>query len=273
MEGPTPVSALIHAATMVNAGVYLVARTSPIFAHAPGALVVVGGDRHLHGDPRRVDRDDPDRHQAGPRLLDAEPARLHVRGARRRRVHRGDLPPDHPRLLQGPAVPRLGLRDPRGPRGAGHAPDGRPGEEDPDHLRDDADRVAGDRRDPAAGRLLQQGRDPRRGVQAGLPVDLGDRAVRGPADRVLHVPAHGPHVLGQEPRRPPRRAEHPRVAAGDDLAADHPRDPVDLRWASSWACRSGPGSSASGWRRSSSRRRSRWATRRPRSSCSASTAR
>ena len=41
MEGPTPVSALIHAATMVNAGVYLVARTSPIFAHAPEALVIV----------------------------------------------------------------------------------------------------------------------------------------------------------------------------------------------------------------------------------------
>jgi len=43
MEGPTPVSALIHAATMVNAGVYLVARTNPIFAHAPSALVIVAG--------------------------------------------------------------------------------------------------------------------------------------------------------------------------------------------------------------------------------------
>jgi NADH-quinone oxidoreductase subunit L len=43
MEGPTPVSALIHAATMVNAGVYLVARTNPIFAQAPEALVVVAG--------------------------------------------------------------------------------------------------------------------------------------------------------------------------------------------------------------------------------------
>jgi NADH-quinone oxidoreductase subunit L len=41
MEGPTPVSALIHAATMVNAGVYLVARTNPIFASAPSALVIV----------------------------------------------------------------------------------------------------------------------------------------------------------------------------------------------------------------------------------------
>src|SRR5262245_44680321 len=41
MEGPTPVSALIHAATMVNAGVYLVARTNPIYASSTNALVIV----------------------------------------------------------------------------------------------------------------------------------------------------------------------------------------------------------------------------------------
>ncbi|MGA0531578.1 NADH-quinone oxidoreductase subunit L [Hansschlegelia sp. KR7-227] len=41
MEGPTPVSALIHAATMVTAGVFLVARMSPIYEHAPDALAVV----------------------------------------------------------------------------------------------------------------------------------------------------------------------------------------------------------------------------------------
>ena len=41
MEGPTPVSALIHAATMVTAGVFMVARLSPLFEHAPLALEVV----------------------------------------------------------------------------------------------------------------------------------------------------------------------------------------------------------------------------------------
>src|SRR6202453_1526906 len=41
MEGPTPVSALIHAATMVTAGVYMVARMNPLFSRAPIALFVV----------------------------------------------------------------------------------------------------------------------------------------------------------------------------------------------------------------------------------------
>ena len=41
MEGPTPVSALIHAATMVTAGVFLVARMSPLYEYAPDALMVV----------------------------------------------------------------------------------------------------------------------------------------------------------------------------------------------------------------------------------------
>ena len=88
MEGPTPVSALIHAATMVTAGVYLIVRSAPIFNLSPNArlaVTVVGAATLLFGAIIGCAKDDIKKALAG---LDDEPDRLHDpgRGARARRA-------------------------------------------------------------------------------------------------------------------------------------------------------------------------------------------
>ena len=161
MEGPTPVSALIHAATMVTAGVYLLHRTAWLFALTPDVLLIVawiGAFTALLAAVLACVQDDIKRvlaystvSQLGY-MMAAIGAGVSAAGL---------LPSADARPVQGAALPRRGRRDPR--RGSNDlSAHGRAGTQDAA----DGPRLHGRHavagRHPALRRLPVEGRDPRR---------------------------------------------------------------------------------------------------------------
>ena len=235
MAGPTPVSALIHAATMVTAGVYLMTRVNPILAQAydwvPDVIAWVGVLTALFAATIAVAQNDIKKVLAYSTVSQLGYMFLAVGVGRLRGRH---LPHGHPRLLQGAALPRLRLGDPRHARRAGHAPHGR--------------RCASSCRSPRvtfivgwlaiAGvppvrRLLVEGRDPalRLGRQPGA---VGRRPRHRPAHRLLHEPPGVPGLLRRGALQARSRTGHEpvapaRVAVDDDAAARRARRPRHRR--------------------------------------------
>jgi hypothetical protein len=146
MEGPTPVSALIHAATMVAAGVYMVAPAVHDLLH-PGLepkvasagrcfltpltwVAVIGLITALMAATIGVVQSDIKRVLAYSTI--SQLGFMMVAMGMGVGDGRRDVPPAHPRLLQGPALPGLRQRHPLLLRGAEHVGDGRPGQEGAD---------------------------------------------------------------------------------------------------------------------------------------------
>ena len=143
------------------------------------------------------------------------------------RVDRGDLPPHDPRLLQGPAVPGLGIGDPRGPRGAGHEPHGRAcggrSRSPTGRCSSARSRSRASRRSPASSRRTRSSADAYKNGSywiwaIGLTVAVMTAFYMW---RLMGKTFYGPsHV---DPAVEPKIHES---AVADDAAADPARDPV-----------------------------------------------
>ena len=206
MEGPTPVSALIHAATMVNAGVYFVARANPIFAEAPQAMIVVaavGIFTAILAASIAFTQRDIKRVLAystlsqlgymfaglGVGAFVAAIFHLMTHGFFKGLLFLGSGSVIHA-VHEEQDMNKMGALWRKIPI---------------THWTMLIGSIA-HRRHPATGRLLEQGRDPGRGLQERLRVGLDHRHRRGRDDRLLHVPVDGQDVLRREPRRPAGRA-------------------------------------------------------------------
>ena len=244
MEGPTPVSALIHAATMVTAGVYLIVRSNPIFNDSPTAqlaVTVVGAVTLLFGAVIGCAKDDIKKALAGSTMSQIGymtlAAGLGPAGYAFAIAHL---------LAHGFFKAGLFL-------GAGSVMHGMDDEVDmrrygglrkllPITYVTFGTRLPGHHRHPAVLRVLYQGQHHRRGLGEGRHLRVGPGGLRDHRrrhHRVLHVPGHAddllrPEALGRE-RRARRRRRAPRregaartaparVPARDDRADDPARD-------------------------------------------------
>ena len=162
MEGPTPVSALIHAATMVAAGVYMLCRVFFLLNRFGAAGDCLGG--RVHRAAGRGHCRPAKRHQTHPGLFDAVATWLHGHGGGVERADCGDVSSDHSRLFQGAAVSRRGLRHPRAASRTEHLEDGRVEKENARDLLDVHGGHAGLVRCDVFQRILQQRQHPGAGV-------------------------------------------------------------------------------------------------------------
>ena len=143
MEGPTPISALIHAATMVTAGIFMVARMSPLFELSDAALsfvMVIGAITAFFMGILGIVQNDIKRVVAYSTLSQLGYMTVALGASA---YAAGDLPPDDACVLQGAAVPGGRLGDHRHAPRAGHPQHGRAVEEDAGHLDHRVARLAG----------------------------------------------------------------------------------------------------------------------------------
>ena len=136
MAGPTPVSALIHAATMVTAGVYMVGALGRVYSRTPDAMNVVAiiglATAFMAATIGLV----AERHQESLRVLDCLAARLHVPGIGVGAFSAGIFHVVTHAFFKALLFLGAGRVIHALARRAGHAEHGRPAQEDSDHVLD-----------------------------------------------------------------------------------------------------------------------------------------